>query len=179
MPLSNFKSRATKFNTGVGKCFCGQTLEFASEGDRVMKLRIHRKFCSNPPVAFSKIKVPKKAMTMREQQLNDYERIRKTSQLISIWINITIPERNQEATLYLQKLTSTLPIQMPSQVHLTGNTSHDYLHLQQFLSIYRFLLTTPYQLLCVVDHRVFHRVAIGNNTTHPWVIYLLEDNSLI
>ena len=38
----------------------------------------------------------------------------------------TIPERNQVATLYLQELTSTLLIQMLSQVHLTGNTSRDY-----------------------------------------------------
>ena len=40
-------------------------------------------------------------------------------------INITIPERNQEATLYLQELTSTLLIQKLSPVYLTGNTSHD------------------------------------------------------
>ena len=54
-------------------------------------------------------------------------------------INITIPERNQEATLYPQELTSTLLIQMLFQFHLcragplrglTGNTSHDYQSLQ-------------------------------------------------
>ena len=42
-----------------------------------MKLRMHLKFCSNPPVGFDKIRVPKKACTMREQQLNEYERMRK------------------------------------------------------------------------------------------------------
>ena len=42
-----------------------------------MKHRMHLRFCSNPPVAFDKIKVPKKACTMREQQLNEAERIRK------------------------------------------------------------------------------------------------------
>ena len=31
MQHSNFKSRATEFNTGVGKCSCGQTFECASE----------------------------------------------------------------------------------------------------------------------------------------------------
>ena len=50
-------------------------------------------------------------------------------------INITIPERNQEATLYPQELTSTLLIRMIFQAregprsaedHLTSNTSHDY-----------------------------------------------------
>ena len=43
-----------------------------------MKRRMHLRFCSNPPVAFYKIKkVPKKACTMRVQQLNEAERIRK------------------------------------------------------------------------------------------------------
>ena len=38
----------------------------------------------------------------------------------------TIPERNQEVTLYLQELTSTLLIQKLIQVHLRCNTSRDY-----------------------------------------------------
>ena len=42
-----------------------------------MKLRMHHRFCSKPPLAFDKIRVSKKACTMREQQLNEYERIRK------------------------------------------------------------------------------------------------------
>ena len=76
-----------------------------------MKHRMHRKFCSKPPVAFNKIRISKKACMMREQQLNEAERIRLVhNQYLSIWINITIPERNQEATLYLQELTSTLLI---------------------------------------------------------------------
>ena len=73
---------------------------------------MHLKFCSKPPVAFDKVEVPKKAMMMGERQLNEYERIRLVhNKYLSIWINIiTIPERNQEATLYLQELTSTLLI---------------------------------------------------------------------
>ena len=39
-----------------------------------MKRRIHRRFCSNPPVAFDKIVIPKKSCTLREQQLNEAER---------------------------------------------------------------------------------------------------------
>ena len=77
MPHSNFQSRATEFNMGVGKCSCGQTLDFASEREMKMKLRMHHKFCSNPPVAFNKVEVPKKATTMGERQLNEYERMRK------------------------------------------------------------------------------------------------------
>ena len=77
MPHSNCKSRATKFNTGVGKCSCSQTFEFASGRDMAMKLQMHRKFCSKPPVAFDKVGVPKKALTIGEQQLNEYERMRK------------------------------------------------------------------------------------------------------
>ena len=71
MPHSNFKSRATKFNTGVGKCSCSQTLDFTSEREMNMKLGMHHKFCSNPPKASDKVEVPKKATTMREQQLNE------------------------------------------------------------------------------------------------------------
>ena len=42
-----------------------------------MKLRMHHKFCSKPPRVFDEIRVLKKAMTLRKQQLNEYERIRK------------------------------------------------------------------------------------------------------
>ena len=77
MPHSNFKWRATEFNTGVEKCSCGQTFECASEREIAIKHRMHRRFCSNPLVAFDKIRVPKKACRMREQQLNEAERIRK------------------------------------------------------------------------------------------------------
>ena len=77
MSHSNFKGRFHAFNTGVGKCSCSQTLDFASERDMKMKLRMHLKFCSNPPKGFDKIRVPKKDCTMREQQLNEYERMRK------------------------------------------------------------------------------------------------------
>ena len=77
MPHSNFKERSHQFNSGIGKCSCGQTFDFASERDRKMKLRLHLKFCSKPPVAFDKIGIPKKVTKMREQQLNDYEMMKK------------------------------------------------------------------------------------------------------
>ena len=77
MPHSNFKRKATESEAGVGRCSCGQTFECASEREFAMKRRIRRRFCSNPPVAFDKISVSKKACTMREQQLNEAERIRK------------------------------------------------------------------------------------------------------
>ena len=79
MPHSNFKDRAYEFSTGIGKCPCSQTFKYTSERDMKMKLPMHRRFCSNPPVAFNKISVPKKACTMREQQLNEAERIRKVN----------------------------------------------------------------------------------------------------
>ena len=66
MPHSNFKWRATEFSSGVGKCSCGQTFDFTSERDMKMKLRMHRKFCSNPPKDFDKIRVPKKDTMMRK-----------------------------------------------------------------------------------------------------------------
>ena len=42
-----------------------------------MKRRMLHRFCSNPPVAFDNIGISKKACTMREQQLNEYERMKK------------------------------------------------------------------------------------------------------
>ena len=38
MPHSNFKDKAYAFNTGVGKCSCDKTFEYASERDMKMKL---------------------------------------------------------------------------------------------------------------------------------------------
>ena len=77
MPHSNFKERSHALNTGVGKCSCGQTFDYASERDMKMKLRMHLKFCSKPPVGFDKIRIPKKATTLKEHDSYEAERIRK------------------------------------------------------------------------------------------------------
>ena len=77
MPHINFKERSHTFNSGVGKCPCGQTFDYGSERDMNMKLWMHCKFCFNPPKGFHKIRVSKKATTLREQQLNEAERMRK------------------------------------------------------------------------------------------------------
>ena len=77
MPHGDLKPGATEFNLRVGKCSCSQTFECASERDMNMKRRVHRRFCSNPPVAFDEIRVPKKACTIREQQLSKYKRMRQ------------------------------------------------------------------------------------------------------
>ena len=77
MPHSNFKDKAYEFNSGIGKCPCGQTFEYTSERDMKMKLRMHRRFCSSPPVAFDQIGIPKTSFTLREQQLDEAERMKK------------------------------------------------------------------------------------------------------
>ena len=77
MPHSNFKRKVTDNGAGVGRCSCGQTFECASERELAIKRRMHHRFCSNPPVAFDKIGIPKKAAALREQQLNEYERMKK------------------------------------------------------------------------------------------------------
>ena len=77
MPHSNFKARSQEFNSGIGMCLCSQTFEYTSERDMKMKLRMHRRFCSNPQKGFDKIGIPKKAMILREQQLNEAERMKK------------------------------------------------------------------------------------------------------
>ena len=71
MPHSNFKERSYQFNSGVRKCSCGQTFDYASERDMKMKLRMHLKFCSKPPKGFDKIRVPKKAMTLKDYYNNE------------------------------------------------------------------------------------------------------------
>ena len=75
MPHSNFKRKVTDNGAGVGKRMCGQTFECASEQELAVKHRIHHRFCSKPPLTFNKIGIPKKACTMREQQLTEDERI--------------------------------------------------------------------------------------------------------
>ena len=77
MPHGNFKDKAYEFNSGIEKCPCGKTFEYASERDMKMKLRMHLKFCSNPPVPFAKIGITKKAATLKEQQLTEAERMKK------------------------------------------------------------------------------------------------------
>ena len=63
MPHSNFKERSHTSNT--------------SEKDMKMKVHLHSKFCSNPPKGFNKIRVPIKAMKLKEHQNNEAERMRK------------------------------------------------------------------------------------------------------
>ena len=77
MPPSNFKERFHTFSLGIGKCSCGRTFDYASERDLNTKLRMHPKFWSKPLKGFNKIGVAKKAMTLREQQLSEAERMRK------------------------------------------------------------------------------------------------------
>ena len=77
MPHSSFKRKVMDNGAGVRRCPCGQTFECASKRELAMKHRIHRRFCSNPSLALNKIGILKKACTMREQQLNEAERIRK------------------------------------------------------------------------------------------------------
>ena len=77
MPHSNFNERSHELNAGVGKCPCGQTFDFMTGRDREMKHQMHRKFCSNPPKSSKPVKMPKKATMLREQQLNEAEKIWK------------------------------------------------------------------------------------------------------
>ena len=77
MPQSSFKRKVIENGAGVGRCTCGQTFECTFERELTMKCRIHRRFCFKPPLTFNKIEIPKKACTMREEQLAEPERISK------------------------------------------------------------------------------------------------------
>ena len=66
MPHKNFKMRSNLLGSGILKCPCGQTFDFASERDREVKLQMHRKFCSET-VGSKQLMIPKKAITPGEQ----------------------------------------------------------------------------------------------------------------
>ena len=70
MTHSNFKERSHEISTGNGKCTCGQTFYHSSPRDKKLKLRLHLRFCKNPLKGTHKIRVPKKATTFMEHQLN-------------------------------------------------------------------------------------------------------------
>ena len=76
MPHSNFKERFHLLGSGIGKCPCGQIFNFTSERDQEMKFQLHHKVCPKP-VDSKQVPIPKKAMTLKEQQLDDAERKRK------------------------------------------------------------------------------------------------------
>ena len=77
MPHSSFKRGSHALYSGVGKCSCGQTFKFVSEREWSMKLQMHCKVCPNPPEASKWIRKPKKAMTLREHQLDETEILRR------------------------------------------------------------------------------------------------------
>ena len=77
MPHINFKEKSHQFNSGMGKCSCGQTFKHTSERDMKMKLQMHSKFCSKPSKSFNMIGIPKKATMLKEHNSYEADRIRK------------------------------------------------------------------------------------------------------
>ena len=122
--------RVKQLNSGVEKCTCRQTFNFASERDWEMKLRTHSKFCSKI-VSSRQIRTHKKPMTPREKQHYKAESLRflhenhNCSNIYPSWIDITTFGRNLEATLCLRELTSARLIKRVIQVHMRGNTFPD------------------------------------------------------
>ena len=52
MPHSNFKNRLLYTGSGFKNCTCGQRTTYVNEREKSMKLRLHLKFCTNPPSVF-------------------------------------------------------------------------------------------------------------------------------
>ena len=77
MPHSKFKERAPTFNSGVGKCHCGQTFHYMSERNQDIKFRMHHKVCPKPAKGSKPFWIPKKAMTLKEVQHDMAERMRR------------------------------------------------------------------------------------------------------
>ena len=77
MPHTTFIQRSNIYNSGTEKCSCSQAFNFPSEKDMKMKLRMHCKYCTDPPEGPRQIIIPKKATTLREQQQHEAEKIWK------------------------------------------------------------------------------------------------------
>ena len=82
MPHSNFKEKSHTLSSGVGKCSCGQTFDYASERDWKLKVRLHHMFCSKPrkgtdEIGVSKARSAEKATTLKEYYKNESEEMRK------------------------------------------------------------------------------------------------------
>ena len=67
MPHSKFREKTIPLSSSTNICSCGQTFECATEREFKMKLRMHRKFCSNSPKGFDMHKPPGRSFTMEEQ----------------------------------------------------------------------------------------------------------------
>ena len=82
MPHSNFKDKSHTLGSGVGKCSCSQTFDYASKRDWKLKFQLHLKFCSKPPKVFDEIGVSKaqsmeKAMMLKKYYNNESEEMMK------------------------------------------------------------------------------------------------------
>ena len=68
MPHGTFKKSPHPLNSGVASCPCGQTFIFTLDRDRDMKFWIHNKVCPGLVKGYEQVRVPKKAMTLKEVQ---------------------------------------------------------------------------------------------------------------
>ena len=77
MPHSEFKNRHIYLDEGVSKCPYGQAFIYVSERDFNVKLWLHCKVCTETPEGSKRISKPKKAMTLKEAQLDKAERMKR------------------------------------------------------------------------------------------------------
>ena len=163
-----FKHRPTWTGTEVAKCSCGQTFKFESVRDWDIKIWMHRKVCPKLVKGYKCIRVPKKAMTLKEQEDNVVKRTRRVSQTPLVgkcntfpcWKGITISECNSVVTLYLRELTSTLLSQR--LFHLRDNISHSYWDSMQLFSVHNSSQTISYPLLFYIGLCVLCQVVASN-----------------
>ena len=73
MSQNAFKSLPLELNSEIVNCFCVQILKYTKESEHNLKLRMQRKTCPNLPESVNQIRMPKKAMNRREQQLKKAE----------------------------------------------------------------------------------------------------------
>ena len=77
MPHSKFKERIRSSDVRVAKCPCAPTFKYTSERDLNIKFQMHHKFCPKLIEGYEQVRISKKAMTLREQQLSEAESIQR------------------------------------------------------------------------------------------------------
>ena len=74
MPHSTFKVIPHPYNSGVAQCPYGQIIDFESERDRKMKIRMHGEVWPKSIIFQHKRRITKKAMILREYQIHKDEK---------------------------------------------------------------------------------------------------------
>ena len=78
MPHNKSKYKPIGLDSGASKCSCSRTFKYKSERDPNMKLQLYHKVCTKLLESFEKVSEPEKAITLKEVQQDEVERVKRT-----------------------------------------------------------------------------------------------------